>query len=212
MKTKILVMIISFIFLFTYNIQCFAVTDNLEIVNEEIEDETKTEETNDSIEECLEETNINEMIDTEDNIIEEETIVDEVNIGVTNYSGMLCIDSPTENQSFNTRTAGNILSIAGWAVSNDSNAKLQCLLDDNIVNQKFERVSRTDVDELISPGFGGALTTPNAGFNCLVDISLIKTGIHKLKIRELSFDNQLICENEISLNIENQPYIRKHVY
>lgn len=205
MKTKILVIIISFIFLFTYTIQCFAVenTISVENINEEIDDKTRNEETNDSIKEISEEEIATyEIIETK-----EDKVLDENNIGVANYSGMIYIDSPIANQSFNTRTNGNIISISGWAVSNDSNAKLQCLLDENIVNVNFERVTRNDVDEIISPGFGGTLTTPKAGFNCLMDISIVKTGAHSLKIKELSGDSQVIGETQITLNIENQPYI-----
>ena len=239
MKTKILVIIISFIFLFMYNLQCFATTD---IVNKEINNTTKNEETEDTIAEnitkentvaefekteemeIIQEGNIiledqvekenEEIIENDENIneVENEIINKENNLGISNYSGMINIDSPINNQSFNTRDNGTIIHVCGWAVSNISNAKLQCFLDGNIVNTNFERVIRTDVDNLISPDYGGVSINSKAGFNCLIDISLIKTGSHILNIKELSQDNQLICESKISLNIENQPYIRKYVY
>ena len=242
MKKKILVIFISFIFLFTYTIKCFAVTEFLKIenVNEEIENITIDKETNDCIIENFEE-DINsnkdskdkkedsdkqivdidnnmfinkEKIVTDENIINKEEFEQKIdedltenNIGAIKDSGMLHIDSPVMGQLFNTRIDGNIISISGWAVSNDSNAKLQCLLDEDIVNVNFERVTRNDVDDIISPRFGGTIATPKAGFNCLMDIGIVRTGMHLLKIKELSEDNQLICETQIPLNIENQSYI-----
>ena len=233
MKTKILVIIISFIFLFTYNIQSFATTD---AVNEEIENTTKNEETEEVIEENiidnnevieikeknsedekydLNEKSEKELISENNEIIyeeENETNNIDSNVGIANYSGRINIDAPGNNQTFNTRKNGMTINICGWAVSNTPNAKLQCFVDDSFINTNIDRVERKDVDNLISPEFGGISINPKAGFNCIVNLSLIKTGMHTFKIKEFSEDNKLICESQITLKIENQPYIRKYIY
>lgn len=216
MKTKILVIFISFIFLFTYNVSCFAVTD---VVNEKIDNKTENKETEDIIEINetyenieIEEDNTEETIEVKERF--EEKIINNVenNIRVANYSGMINIDSPQNNQTFNTRKNGMEINICGWAVSNAQNSKIQCFIDDNFVNSNIERVERNDVNEIISPAYGGVSINPKAGFNCIVNLSLVKTGIHSFKIKQLSQDNQVICESTIDLNIENQPYIRKNIY
>ena len=220
MKIKILVIIISFVFLFTYNTQSFATTDT---VNEEIENITKNEETERIIEKSITDENIidnNQVIDIKDeNSKDEKNIFNEQsekelisenneivyieeneannknnNIGIANYSGSINIDAPGNNQTFNTRKNGMSINICGWAVSNTPNAKLQCFVDNSFFNSNIYRVERSDVNNLISPQFGGVSINPKAGFNCIVNLSLINTGKHTFKIKELSEDNKLICE------------------
>ena len=226
MKTKILVIIISFIFLFTYNIQSFATT---EIVDKEIENKAKNEETDELIEEYItdnkevvefkEETYVaneqteKDLMNKNSEITEENKIINLYNnIGIANYSGMINIDAPGNNQTFNTRKNGITINICGWAVANTPNAKLQCFVDDVFINSNIERVIRNDVNELIAPNFGGVSINSKSGFNCNVNLSLIKTGTHIFKIKQFSEDNKLISESQISLKIENQPYIRKYIY
>ena len=269
MKTKILVIIISFIFLFTYTTNCFAVTNILakHNVNKEVEEEIINEGTEDDLEEIdLENIEISEKgneLDAEDdknidlgdmdvnndfndkeindNLKAEETkednveqenntedeqkrgdslikennfqmVVSQNEVGVTSYQGKIYIESPAVNQSFNTRTNGIKINVVGWAVSTDSNVTLQCLVDGKNTNASFTRVSRGDVDTLVSPSYGGTSATPKAGFNCSLDITTVTTGKHVIKIREISSNNQVICEYEVNVNIVNVPYVRKNVY
>ena len=269
MKTKILVIIISFIFLFTYTIECFAVTNTVGIENvyKEINNEIKKEETEVNIEENTEKNNfentehkaeddntkdteynfkdlevLEEEIkeDTKTDIIniedkkednslnrnnekdiketkqqeklpekKEEIIVYENNVGARKYEGIMYTEAPKANHSINTRNNGINLTLSGWAVSNDTAAKLQCFIDGKNMNVNFSRNVRTDVDKAISGSYGGTSNTPKAGFYGIVNISKIATGKHTVKIRQISSLNEIICENDITVNIVNPPYTRK---
>ena len=245
MRTKILVIFISFIFLFTYTIQCFAVENTVRIdnINEEINNNTKGEETNDFIKDNFEdeisteknvlytedkkeitneeknndEVNQDKLVLKENINIEDEiknsNIDNQINIGNNiGYAGLICIDSPVMNQMINIRNNGNIIKVCGWAVSNTFGSNLQCLIDNNIASASFKRFKREDVDRLISPSYGGTEINKEAGYECTIDIGFLDSGKHSFKIRELSPNNELICEKEIFLNIENPPYIRKYMY
>lgn len=121
------------------------------------------------------------------------------------------IENPTINKSF-TRPDDTKLKIEGWAVSNDAQAILQILIDGNIVVTNITRVSRGDVDSIVSPSYGGVAMTPKAGFNTAVDISNLNAGSHTVKVKEISRFGESICEYETKINIVNKKYSRKSIY
>ena len=120
------------------------------------------------------------------------------------------IDSPSANQKF-IRPDIQSIEIGGWAVSNDSNASLQVIIDEKNVNSSITRFERSDVDNNISANFGGISITPKAGFNAIIDISTFSKGMHEIKVREVSRYGDVICELFRNINIENKKYSRKYM-
>ena len=121
------------------------------------------------------------------------------------YIGRIFIDNPKENQEY-TRPDNSSLLIQGWAVANDTDAKLQIFIDGNIVNSNIQRFVREDVNNLIANQFGGVKETPKAGYQADIDISNYSKGQHTLKIKELSRNSELLAESEIVFFINNKKY------
>ena len=117
------------------------------------------------------------------------------------------IDNPSDNQVY-VRPDDRNLILGGWAVSDDSNARLQVLVDGTNVNSTIKRFRREDVDNLISPKYGGVSLTPQAGFQSVIDISYLDKGNHTIMIQELSRYGELICEVSKVIKIENKKYSR----
>ena len=86
------------------------------------------------------------------------------------YDGKVFIESPNYNQIL-TRPDEEIFEVNGWAVSNDKNAKLNFFVDDIEMDSEIIRKERKDVDEIVSPGFGGIENTPEAGFYGKINLS-----------------------------------------
>ena len=120
------------------------------------------------------------------------------------------IDSPSTNQKFVRPDNQNIV-VGGWAVSNDSCAILQILVDGKNMNSNITRFVRSDVDNSVSGSFGGSSITPKAGFNAIIDITTLAKGNHTIKVREISRYGDLICELSRNINIENKKYSRKYM-
>lgn len=113
---------------------------------------------------------------------------------------------PTESQILYRPDVKNI-SVEGWAVSNDRNAKIQFFIDGYSVNTNISRISRNDADIAVSPQFGGVVNTPNAGFKGNVDVSSLDKGRHEIKVLQISRYGDIICEMSRYINIENKKYI-----
>ena len=121
------------------------------------------------------------------------------------------IEKPVVNQKY-IKPDETKLTLSGWAVANDTNAKIQIFLDGNIITPSITRLSRTDVDKSISPSYGGTKETPKAGFQTIIDVSNYSAGIHTIKVRELSRYNEILCDSGVNFIIENKKYIRKNAY
>ena len=78
------------------------------------------------------------------------------------YIGRIFIDNPQVNKYY-TRPDNSNLVLQGWAVANDTNAKLQIFIDGNIINSNIQRFVREDINNLISNQYGGVKETPKAG-------------------------------------------------
>lgn len=131
-----------------------------------------------------------------------------INIANKKYQGKMYIENPTYNQNF-TRPDDTKLTLRGWAVSEDSNADLKVFIDGNAVSANLSRTGRGDVDSLVSPPFGGTVTTPKAGFTGNIDISNLEAGKHTLKVEEISRFGDRIISQEIVINIVNKKYSGK---
>ena len=100
-------------------------------------------------------------------------------------AGTMYIDAPTYNKTY-TRSDETQIKVEGWAVSNDSQAKVRLLVDGNLITENITRTKRPDVDVAISPAYGGVQFTSNAGFSHVLDISNWQTGNHKIRVQEVS--------------------------
>ena len=213
-------MIISFIFLFTiYSNTVYAITN--EIVNcDEIIEDTQ-EETDEITENKVQEVEI-DVTDTEEKLNQEEVVqeeneektkeeqpiitnITETTVMMANYRGALCIDTPSNNQTI-TRPDMNQITIAGWAVSDDTNASVRILLDGNVVINNATRNQRADVDRIVSPEYGGANLTPKAGYSGTIDISNQNAGMHRIRVEEISRYGNVVAVQERMVNVQNKNY------
>jgi GH25 family lysozyme M1 (1,4-beta-N-acetylmuramidase) len=119
--------------------------------------------------------------------------------------GSMCIDVPSASQTY-TLPNTNTLSIAGWAVSTDSNSTVRAYINNNLVIEKMTRSSRSDVDKIVSPSYGGTSKTPKAGFYGTIDISQYKKGTYTLKVEEVASNGKVICSQEKKFTIKYEDY------
>ena len=128
-----------------------------------------------------------------------------ININNQKYQGTMNLENPTNGQAFIKQKVSKI-NLQGWAVSHDKNASVRVLLDGNVVANHLDRVSRLDVDNLVSSSYGGTVATPRAGFQGTIDISNQPVGSHKIRVEQISRFGDLIGAFEINFPIINQPY------
>ena len=121
------------------------------------------------------------------------------------------IEKPIANQNY-IRPDDKNLTIEGWAVANDQNAKLQVFVDGNLINSNIVRIDRVDVNKSISPSYGGTKETPKAGFKAIIDISNFSSGNHIIKVKESSRYNETLSESQTTFKISNRQYLRKIKY
>ena len=125
------------------------------------------------------------------------------------YEGTLYIDSPTESQ-FAMLPEANTLTVQGWAVSNDEAAYMLVYINGREpISFSTIRTQREDVNQLISPQYGGTETTPNAGFTMFVDISNLTDGVYDLTVLEVSRYHKIICQSTIKLSVVTPNYAGK---
>ncbi len=187
MKTKILISLISFIFLFTvYSNTLYAVTN--EIMNkDEMIEKVQDEQVNKNI------------MDTEEKEINEREQIS------ATYKGSICIDDPKQDESF-LRPNHHSIIVSGWVVSDDSNSKMRILIDGKESSSPINRFERGDVDTIVSPDYGGKEMTPKAGFNSVLEINDLIAGGHVIRIEEISRYGDLISASERGIVVINKKY------
>ena len=131
----------------------------------------------------------------------------EITVRIVNqsYRGDMCIDVPQNNTKYIKQNT-NSVRISGWAVSGDSSATVRLKIDDKLEKNVLTRVKRPDVDQLVSPRFGGTNCTPNAGYNEMIDIRNWSIGTHKVTLEQVSRYGDIITSREINISIANQTY------
>ena len=229
MKAKILTIIISFIFLFTffsntlYAVTNEIVTNDENVINTEESEENsqKTDEVSDSIDKIEEIADIkdgekNSEDNLEDNNIEISNLKNEsveeksknennnfVESEITNsYYGNVLIESPTHNQIL-TRPDEDIIEVSGWALSNDRNDKLKILVDEIEMESEIIRIERKDI--LVSH-YGKIDNNLNPGFCGKINISNFEEGKHILKVVQMSENDEFINSFEIPIEIKNKKF------
>lgn len=128
----------------------------------------------------------------------------EMKIENQKYQGRMYIDFPNRQDIF-VKPDDDKIEISGWAVSNDAQATVRVLLDRRVLGN-CNRSKRDDIDRLISPEYGGAILSPNAGFCYILDTHSVVSGNHIITVQELSRYGELITEREVQIQIQNQKY------
>ena len=129
-----------------------------------------------------------------------------IQIANRKYQGSVCIDTPINAQSI-IKSNSSLMTVVGWAVSNDEKASLRLLLDGKLMTNNLNRTPRADVDKIVSPSYGGTTKTPRAGFNTTVNIADLNVGIHVLRIEQVSRYGEIINVFEVGLNVANPRYL-----
>lgn len=83
------------------------------------------------------------------------------------------------------------LKVSGWVMSEDKDAIVEILLDDQPVSEKVNRDIRPDVLYAIK-GFGGSLTNRTPGFHVNIDMSKTKDGNHTICLNIRSKTGELL--------------------
>ena len=107
----------------------------------------------------------------------------------SNYKGILTLDTVLQNGlTLNTPSTEN-LRVAGWAVSDDPNAKISLYIDNGCWIKEMKRTSRPDINS-ISNQYGGV--TKNAGYEGTINILGLTEGSHLLKIEQVDSRGKII--------------------
>ena len=107
----------------------------------------------------------------------------------SNYKGILTLDTvPQNGLTLNTPSTEN-LRVAGWAVSDDPNAKISLYIDNGCWIKEMKRTSRPDINS-ISNQYGGV--TKNAGYEGTINILGLTEGSHLLKIEQVDSRGKII--------------------
>ena len=107
----------------------------------------------------------------------------------SNYKGILTLDTvPQNGLTLNTPSTEN-LRVAGWAVSDDPNAKISLYIDNGCWIKDMKRTNRPDVNS-ISKQYGGV--TKNAGYEGTINILGLTDGSHLLKIEQVDSRGKII--------------------
>ncbi len=99
------------------------------------------------------------------------------NIRVKKYDSQICWDYPKLNQ-----TSNYDLYIEGWVMSEDKNATVQILVDNNDVTENIERTERQDVLNAVN-GYGGKDKNVAPGFVGNVNLENYKDGVHTITLK-----------------------------
>ena len=111
------------------------------------------------------------------------------------YEGVLWIDSPSENTSY-TRPDESQITVSGWAVSDDKEARIKIMLDEKVVEENAQRITRNDVSKIFADSYGGTEVTPQAGYKKVVDISNLEQGIHTIQVQQISRYGQILSSRK----------------
>ena len=118
--------------------------------------------------------------------------------------GTMWLDTIQNNPTYYTPTQKTI-SVVGWAISNDKNAKVRAYINNKLYISEMTRTQRPDVDK-ISGEYGGTATTSKAGYSNRIDISSLSVGNYTLKVEQIDKDNNVISKVEAKFSIKEVEY------
>ena len=101
-----------------------------------------------------------------------------------------------------TRFYGDVLTVSGWSLSNNKNAKIEVYFDGNIINDIYYWY-REDVFNVYSSY--NKIDNPNPGYTATMDLSNVETGKHEIKVKLVS-NSDTLEEKTMSVNIFKDKY------
>lgn len=111
------------------------------------------------------------------------------------YQTLLNLELPRENETNKTS-----IKVNGWLMSEDKDATIEVLLDNQKVDSKVERYIRPDVLYSIK-GYGGKMSNPAPGYNIDIDANKINDGIHTITVNIKSNNGELLATTTRKINI-----------
>ena len=99
------------------------------------------------------------------------------------------LESPTPNKT----VIDPNLTVKGWVMSQNSNAKIQIKIDGKEVKVVSNRVARQDVLNAVS-GYGGKGTNPKPGYQETISLASYKDGKHNIQINVLNPQTNEVLE------------------
>ena len=188
------------------------------IVEEKEKENVVNNTTTNSVENKLENTvisepnsNVQNNNSVSQNVIETETVVSPMSTTVSvpvKASGKMWIETPENSKSYTIPDVEKI-KVAGWAVSTETDAKLNVYMDGSLLGTVTNRISRPDVDSAVSPNYGGVSATPKAGFEYEVDISKLKSGNHVIKVEQISDSEEVLSTDSRTIQIKQKSFSGK---
>ena len=122
----------------------------------------------------------------------------------TEYKGIMAIDTVPSGKKYEVPGTEK-LRVAGWAISNDKNAKIKLYINGACWIQDMNRVSRADVDK-ISGEYGGTGTTPKAGFDETIEIVNLPEGTHILTVEQVSSNGKVLSRADTTITIQREKF------
>ena len=128
-----------------------------------------------------------------------------IEISQKSFSGQMYVESPSFTSSY-VLPDNKKMQIKGWAVSDDIGAYMLVYIDGKISTYTTTRISRSDVDKLVSPAYGGTEMTPKAGFVLDVELSSVSAGSHEVLVMEVSRYHKIMCRTKLKINVSQKKY------
>ena len=106
------------------------------------------------------------------------------------YPGTMWVDSPAKD----SRHSSNVISVSGWALSEESGDIIRIYLDDKYICDA-PRKQRSDVFDVYPNSYGGIALNPQPGFEYNLNISGVSNGNHIIRIENIAKDKKTIIQS-----------------
>ncbi len=135
----------------------------------------------------------------------------EIKFNVKNprYSGILKIDAPENKKEIKIDSGSVTETIKGWAISEDSNTKINVYLNNKIVAKDVKRTERKDVNSNSVKDVENMLeATKLSGYELQLSFNEdMLPGEYKIKVEQVSRFGHVINSVESVVNVVNQKYL-----
>ena len=102
-------------------------------------------------------------------------------INLKKYRTTMNLEAPTPNSTVTTPN----LTVKGWVMSQNKNAKIQIKIDGKEVKVVSNRIARTDVLNAVS-GYGGKENNPKPGYQETISLENYQDGKHSIQVNVLN--------------------------
>ena len=127
-----------------------------------------------------------------------------VNIKITHneYKGTLWIDAPQNNSTYKLPDTEKV-TLTGWGISNDENAKVKLYVNDSYWTDIERTIVRNDVISA-KPEYNSS--TNKVGFSHVVDISAFPEGVQKIRVDIVSRFGEILETSTVNIKITHNEY------